>query len=99
MFISFSSHIVIMQEEMIILRELSDRTGYGRVKAKHSINSLFRITAKKKLPDVITFIFHSDNDASTDVKYRFHIPNSRQLTDKLTARLQPTKSSSTNSNS
>lgn len=88
-----------MQEELILLRELSDRTGYARVKAKHSINCLFKITAKKKQPDVITFIFHNNSDTSTQVKYRFLIPNSRQFTDKLTAYLQPTKSKSNNANS
>ena len=84
---------------MILLRELSDRTGYARVKAKHSINCLFKITAKKKQPDVITFIFRDDNDTSTQVKYRFLIPNSRQFTDKLTARLQPTKPDNTSNTS
>ena len=88
-----------MQKEMILLRELSDRTGYARVKAKHSIDCLFRITAKKKQPDMIMFIFHNDNDKSIQVKYKFLIPNSRQFIDKLTAHLQPTKSSNTNSSS
>ena len=84
---------------MILLRELSDRTGYARVKAKHSISCLFKITAKKKHPDLITFIFRDNDDASTQIKYRFLIPNSRQFTDKLTTHLQPTKSNNTNSSS
>ena len=57
-----SSHIVLTKEELILLRELSDRTGYARVKAKHSVKCLNKITVKKKHPDVITFIFE-DNDS------------------------------------
>lgn len=93
-----SSHLVMTQDELILLRELSDRTGYARVKAKHLISTLFKITAKKKRPDIITFIFSDRQD--TSVRYKFLIPNSRQLTDKLTAQLQPSKppnNSSTNS--
>ena len=56
-------HIVLTKEELILLRELSDRTGYARVKAEHSVKCLNKITAKKKHPDVITFIFE-DNDLS-----------------------------------
>ena len=54
---------VLTKEKLILLRELSDRTGYARVKAKHSVKHLSKITAKKKHPDVITFIFE-DNDSS-----------------------------------
>ena len=82
-----------MQDDLILLRELSDRTGYARVKAKYSINCLFKITAKKKQPNVITFIFYEEGDTSNQIKYRFHIPNSRQFTDKLTAHLQTAKPS------
>ena len=38
-----------------MLRECSDRTGWARVKARHSLNSIVKITMKKKQPDVITF--------------------------------------------
>ena len=93
------SHLVITQDGLILLRELSDRTGYARVKAKHSMDCLFKITAKKKQPDVITFIFNEEEDTSIQIKYRFHIPNSRQFTDKLTAQLQTTKSSNNKNDS
>ena len=88
-----------MKDELILLRELSDRTGYARVKAKHSVSCLYKITAKKKQPDVITFLFQDDSDGANEIRYRFHIPNSRQFTDKLTAHLQPKKSNDVNSNS
>jgi len=91
----YSSHLVLTQDELILLRELSDRTGYARVKAKHSINCLMRITAKKKHPDTITFIFHEE-DASTSTKYKFLIPNSKQFVDKIKPHLQPFAKSNSN---
>lgn len=86
---------MITQDEIILLRELSDRTGYARVKSKHLIDFLFKITAKKKQPDIITLLFRND-DTSTEIKYRFLIPNSRQFVEKLTARLQPAKTKNNN---
>jgi len=64
-FLSSFSHIVLTKEELILLRELSDRTGYARVKANHSVKCLNKITSKKKHPDVITFVFE-DNETLTD---------------------------------
>jgi len=88
------SHIVLTKEELILLRELSDRTGYARVKAKHSVNCLNKITAKKKHPDVITFIFEDNDSSKTVTKYRFHIPSSRQFIGAIKTQLEPTKTSS-----
>ena len=86
---------MLTKEELILLRELSDRTGYARVKAKHSVKCLSKITAKKKNHDVVTFIFEADNDSSqTLTKYKFNIPNSRQFIEAIKTHLEPTKPSS-----
>ena len=90
----FFSHIVLIKEELILLRELSDRTGYARVKAKLSVNCLIKITAKKKHCDIITFTFEDNDSSKTVTKYKFHIPSSRQFIDAIKAHLEPTKTSS-----
>jgi len=64
------------------------------VKAKHSVKCLSKITAKKKHPDVITFIFEDNDTSKTVTKYRFHIPSSGQFVEAIKTHLEPTKTSS-----
>lgn len=67
---------------MIILRELSDREGWGRVKYKRSYEFILKITAKKKNPDIITFRFGTGTgvDAVITEQLRFRIPNTVKAT-------------------
>jgi hypothetical protein len=50
----YPSHLVVTADSLVVLRELSDRAGWGRVKHRHRLSSILKITSKKKHPDIIT---------------------------------------------
>lgn len=62
---------------MTVLRELSDREGWGRVKHRHPLDYILKITAKKKHQDIITFRFGTGlgEEAVVTEQLRFRIPN------------------------
>lgn len=74
---------------MIVLRELSDRAGWGRVKYKHSLDYILKITAKKKNPDIITFKFGTGSgvDAVISDQLRFRIPNTSKATSAIKSQI------------
>lgn len=84
------SHIVVTADSVIILRELSDRAGWGRVKYKHTLASILKITAKKKHPDIITFKFGtgSGGEAVVSHQLRFRVPNTHKFTSAIKSQLQ-----------
>lgn len=59
-----------------MLRECSDRTGWARIKARHKLISIVKITMKKKQPDVITFKMGNTAGEEVVVTHiqRFQIP-------------------------
>lgn len=87
---SYTSHIVLTADSLIVLRELSDRAGWGRVKHRHKLTSILRITAKKKHPDLITFRFGSGSgdDMVISHQLRFRVPNTHKFTSAIKSRLQ-----------
>ena len=70
------SHLVLLEDHLIVLRECSDRTGWARIKAKHKLMSIVKITMKKKQPDVITFKMGNTAGEEVVVTHiqRFQIP-------------------------
>jgi len=82
LFILLCSHIVLTQECFLVLRELSDRAGWARVKHKHKLGSILKITAKKRNPDIITFKFGfgSGDEVVINHVIRFRIPNTQKVT-------------------
>jgi len=80
-----SSHILLTNSTMIVLRELSDREGWGKVKYRHALDYILKITAKKKYPDVITFRFGTGTgeEAVITDQLRFRIPNTSKATDAI----------------
>lgn len=82
------SHLVVMAEEMIVVREVSDRPGWGRVKHSHKLNTVLKITAKKKHPDIITFKFGKIGDSTNLApSLRLRIPNSSKATSAITTQI------------
>ncbi len=73
---------MLSSDALIVLRELSDRAGWGRVKHKRSFEYILKITAKKKNPDIITFKFGTGmgEDAVITDQLRFRIPNTGKAT-------------------
>ena len=84
------SHLVLTADSLIILRELSDRAGWGRVKHRHILSTILKITAKKKHPDIITFKFGTGSGAEAVVTHqlRFRIPNTHKFTSAIRSQLQ-----------
>lgn len=89
----YSSHLLLTAESLVVLRELSDRAGWARIKHRHRLDYILKITAKKKHPDVITFKFGSGvgEEAVVSHQLRFRIPNTSRCTSAIKstiARLQ-----------
>ena len=82
--ISFSicSHIVMTSDTFLVLRELSDRAGWARIKHRHKLASILKITAKKRNPDIITFKFGTGTGDEVVITHalRFRIPNTQKVT-------------------
>ena len=79
---SSPSHLLLTAESLVVLRELSDRAGWARVKHRHQLTSILKITSKKKNPDIITFKFGTGTgeDAVITHQLRFRIPNTKKAT-------------------
>jgi hypothetical protein len=86
----YPSHLVVTADSLVVLRELSDRAGWGRVKHRHRLSSILKITSKKKHPDIITFRFGSGTGAEAVVsqQLRFQVPNTHKFTAAIKAQLQ-----------
>ena len=72
-----------------MLRELSDRVGWAVVKHRHKIQSVLKITAKKKHPDIITFTFgHGSGQSAVPThQIRFQMPNPQKATAAIKAHI------------
>ena len=81
---------MLTADSLVVLRELSDRAGWGRIKHKHDLSSVLKITAKKKHPDVITFRFGtgSGEDVVVSHQLRFRVPNTHKFTSVIKTQLQ-----------
>ena len=49
--------ILLTPDSLLVLHELSDRAGRTKVKHCHKLETVHKITAKKKKADIITFKF------------------------------------------
>ena len=81
---------MLTADSLVILRELSDRAGWGRIKYRHRLSTILKITAKKKHQDIITFRFGSGSGAEVVVseQLRFRVPNTHKFTTAIKKQLQ-----------
>ena len=81
---------MLTADSLVVLRELSDRAGWGRIKYRHKFSTILKITAKKKHTDIITFRFGSGSGAEVVVsqQLRFRVPNTHKFTAAIKAQLQ-----------
>ncbi|XP_028405165.1 TBC1 domain family member 23-like [Dendronephthya gigantea] len=68
------SHILITDSHMFVLREMTTKAGWASIRSRDRLKDIFKITSKKKRPDVITFTITAGEDTK---RVRFIIPDSR----------------------
>lgn len=63
----FISHLLITATHMYCLREIASRRGFAYIQSRQALNSVVKITSKKKHPELITFKFGSNNSAGVEI--------------------------------
>uniref|UniRef100_A0A8C2BZR5 TBC1 domain family member 23 n=1 Tax=Cyprinus carpio TaxID=7962 RepID=A0A8C2BZR5_CYPCA len=78
----FPSHLLITATHMYCLREIAARKGFAYIQARQALNSVVKITSKKKHPELITFKFGNNNAAGVEIVAveRYLIPNAGDAT-------------------
>lgn len=62
-----ASHLLITATHMYCLREISSRRGFAYIQSRQALNSVVKITSKKKHPELITFKFGTNNSAGVEI--------------------------------
>lgn len=62
-----SSHLLITATHMYCLREIASRKGFAYIQSRQALNSVVKITSKKKHPELITFKFGTNNSAGVEI--------------------------------
>ncbi|XP_030647466.1 TBC1 domain family member 23 isoform X2 [Chanos chanos] len=78
----FPSHLLITATHMYCLREIASRKGFAYIQSRQALNSVVKITSKKKHPELITFKFGNNNAAGVEIVAveRYLIPNAGDAT-------------------
>uniref|UniRef100_A0A182NTG6 TBC1 domain family member 23 n=1 Tax=Anopheles dirus TaxID=7168 RepID=A0A182NTG6_9DIPT len=79
----YDSYLLVTATHMIVLRELETRRDRARIIVRRALQSIVKITAKKRHRDLITFKYgypEEENLVITDMD-RFLIPNASEVTD------------------
>uniref|UniRef100_A0A667YSK0 TBC1 domain family, member 23 n=1 Tax=Myripristis murdjan TaxID=586833 RepID=A0A667YSK0_9TELE len=78
----FPSHLLITATHMYCLREIASRKGFAYIQSRQALNSVVKITSKKKHPELITFKFGNNNSAGVEISAveRYLIPNAGDAT-------------------
>lgn len=79
----YDSYLLVTAKHMIVLRELETRRDRARIIVRRQLQSIVKITAKKRHRDLITFKYgypEEENLVITDMD-RFLIPNASEVTD------------------
>uniref|UniRef100_A0A6Q2Y0W0 TBC1 domain family member 23 n=1 Tax=Esox lucius TaxID=8010 RepID=A0A6Q2Y0W0_ESOLU len=78
----FPSHLLITGTHMYCLREIASRKGLAYIQSRQALNSVVKITSKKKHPELITFKFGNSNTAGVEISAveRYLIPNAGDAT-------------------
>uniref|UniRef100_W5MXE0 TBC1 domain family member 23 n=1 Tax=Lepisosteus oculatus TaxID=7918 RepID=W5MXE0_LEPOC len=78
----FPSHLLVTATHMYCLREIASRKDFAYIQSRQALNSVVKITSKKKHPELITFKFGNSNSAGVEVLAveRYLIPNAGDAT-------------------
>ncbi|KAI7807418.1 TBC1 domain family [Triplophysa rosa] len=63
----FPSHLLITATHIYCLREVESRKGFAYIQSRQALNSVVKITSKKKHPELITFKFGKNNAAGVGI--------------------------------
>ncbi|XP_069493342.1 TBC1 domain family member 23 isoform X2 [Ambystoma mexicanum] len=78
----FPSHLLITAKHMYCLREIPSRKGLAYIQSRQALNSVVKITSKKKHPELITFKYGNSSSSGIEVLAveRYIIPNAGEAT-------------------
>ncbi|XP_065121023.2 TBC1 domain family member 23 isoform X2 [Paramisgurnus dabryanus] len=78
----FPSHLLITATHMYCLREIAARKGFAYIQSRQALNSVVKITSKKKHPELITFKFGNNNAEGVEIVAveRYLIPDAGDAT-------------------
>nr|XP_014351753.1 PREDICTED: TBC1 domain family member 23 [Latimeria chalumnae] len=78
----FPSHLLITATHMYCLREIPSRKGLAYIQSRQALNSVVKITSKKKHPELITFKYGNSSTSGVEVLAveRYLIPNAGDAT-------------------
>ncbi|XP_065158187.1 TBC1 domain family member 23 isoform X2 [Atheta coriaria] len=78
----YKSHLLVTSSHLVVIREVADKSDTGEVIVKRPLSTIVKITAKKRVPDLITFKYgipDGDSLLISDMD-RFLIPNATKAT-------------------
>ncbi|ELK36877.1 TBC1 domain family member 23 [Myotis davidii] len=78
----FPSHLLVTATHMYCLREILSRKGLAYIQSRQALNSVVKITSKKKHPDLITFKYGNSSASGIEILAieRYLIPNAGDAT-------------------
>ncbi|XP_053164593.1 TBC1 domain family member 23 isoform X2 [Hemicordylus capensis] len=78
----FPSHLLVTATHMYCLREIPSRKGLAYIQSRQALNSVIKITSKKKHPELITFKYGNSTAAGIEILAieRYLIPNAGDAT-------------------
>ncbi|TKC43824.1 hypothetical protein EI555_007511, partial [Monodon monoceros] len=78
----FPSHLLVTATHMYCLREILSRKGLAYIQSRQALNSVVKITSKKKHPELITFKYGNSSTSGIEILAieRYLIPNAGDAT-------------------
>ncbi|XP_054829511.1 TBC1 domain family member 23 isoform X2 [Eublepharis macularius] len=78
----FPSHLLVTATHMYCLREIPSRKGLAYIQSRQALNSVVKITSKKKHPELITFKYGNSTTTGIEILAieRYLIPNAGDAT-------------------
>ncbi|XP_043394535.1 TBC1 domain family member 23 isoform X6 [Chelonia mydas] len=78
----FPSHLLVTATHMYCLREIPSRRGLAYIQSRQALNSVVKITSKKKHPELITFKYGNSSTSGIEILAveRYLIPNAGDAT-------------------
>ncbi|OUC45310.1 hypothetical protein D917_01951 [Trichinella nativa] len=75
----FETYLVVKEDALLVLRVAVCKKGEAYIMAKHPLDAIHKITSGRMFPELLTFTFFCENDASQNGPYiveRYIVPKS-----------------------